>query len=100
MLALFAYILLVNVVAFAVFLIDKRQARRGGYRMSERALLGLSLLGGSIGAFAAMQIARHKTNKLSFRVPFQLTVVLQVAGLCALTFWPDQASAAALRLIG
>jgi uncharacterized membrane protein YsdA (DUF1294 family) len=100
MLALLAYLVLVNAIAFAVFLIDKRQARRGGYRLSERALLGLSLLGGSLGAFAAMQVARHKTNKLSFRVPFQATVALQVAGLCALTFWPEQALAAAARLLG
>ena len=100
MTVVFGYLLLINLVAFAVFLIDKRQARRGGYRLSERALLGLSLLGGSLGAFAAMRIARHKTSKLSFRVPFQATVALQIAGLCTLTFWPQQAAVAASRLLG
>ena len=100
MMAFLAYLALVNVIAFAVFLIDKRQARRGGFRLSERSLLLLSLLGGSVGAFAAMQIARHKTNKLSFRLPFQATVALQVAALCAITFWPHQALAAATHLIG
>lgn len=100
MLALLVYLALVNLVAFAAFLIDKRQARRGGYRLSERALLGLALLGGSVGAFAAMQIARHKTRKLSFRAPFQATVAVQAAGLGAFTFWPEQALAAATRLIG
>ena len=100
MLALLAYLLFINAVAFAVFMIDKRQARRGGYRLSERALLGLALLGGSVGAFAAMQVCRHKNRKLSFRLPFGATVALQVAGLCALTFWPEQALAAAGGLVG
>lgn len=100
MLPLFGYVLLANAIAFAVFMYDKRQARRGGYRISERSLLLLSLLGGSIGAFAAMQVARHKTSKLSFRAPFQTIVAVQVAGLSALTFWPEQALAAAGRLFG
>ena len=100
MTALLAYVLLANAIAFGVFMYDKRQARRGGYRISERSLLLLSFLGGSIGAFAAMQVARHKNSKLSFRLPFQTIVALQVAGLCALAFRPEQALAAVSRVLG
>jgi uncharacterized membrane protein YsdA (DUF1294 family) len=99
MMALLAYLMLANAVAFGVFMYDKRQARRGGYRISERSLLLLSLLGGSIGAFAAMQVARHKTSKLSFRLPFQTIIALQAIGLAAYAFWPEQASAAISQLL-
>ena len=97
--AFLAYLVLVNVVAFAAFMTDKRQARRGGRRLSERALLGLALLGGSLGASAAMQLCRHKTRKLSFRLPFAAVMAVQAAGLCLLALRPEEALAAA-RLIG
>ena len=84
MMALLAYLVLVNVIACAVFLIDKRQARRGLHRLSERSLLLLCLLGGSVGAFLGMQIMQHKTHKRWFQMQFQSILLMQVAGLVVL----------------
>ena len=84
MTALLAYLGLVNVIACVVFLIDKRQARRGLHRLSERALLLLCLLGGSVGAFLGMQIMQHKTHKRWFQMQFQSILLMQVAGLVLL----------------
>lgn len=92
MLVLLGYIIAVNLVAFGAFLIDKRQARRGQHRLSERSLLCLSLLGGSLGAFGAMQMAQHKTHKRSFQMQFQSVLALQVAAVTALHFWPQKAT--------
>jgi uncharacterized membrane protein YsdA (DUF1294 family) len=76
---LVVWLLIVNAAAFVVFWWDKRRARQGGRRVSERELLTWALVGGSPGAFLAMRRFRHKTRKLSFRVMFWGVVVLQVA---------------------
>lgn len=57
---------LLNIWAFACFWFDKRNAVRGGRRTPERHLLGLALVGGSIGALLAQRLLRHKTRKQPF----------------------------------
>ena len=47
---LIIYSVVVNLVAFALYGIDKKRARRGAWRISERTLLGIAVIGGSIGA--------------------------------------------------
>ena len=63
------YLAIVNVLAFALFAWDKHVAASGndyGRRVPEAHLLGLSLLGGSIGGLIAMHAFRHKTKKWYF----------------------------------
>lgn len=61
------YLILVNIVALAVFGIDKRKAVRHKYRIPEATLLGLALIGGAAGALAGMHLFHHKTRKPLFR---------------------------------
>ncbi len=63
----FLVLLIVNLWAFTLFGLDKRAAEQGNRRVSERFLLTLSFLGGSIGALLASQLFRHKTKKQPFR---------------------------------
>ena len=72
-------ILVLSLVTFVVYGIDKRQAKKGGRRISEARLHWLALLGGWPGAWAGQQFFRHKTQKLAFRVIFWAIVVLHVA---------------------
>ena len=81
---LLAYLALLNLITFAVFLFDKRRARRGLHRLSERSLLALCLIGGSVGAFAGMLVMQHKTHKRWFQLQFQSILALQVACVVAL----------------
>ncbi|MCB1128737.1 MAG: DUF1294 domain-containing protein [Verrucomicrobiae bacterium] len=67
-----------TVVTFLVFGFDKWAAGENRRRVSEFNLLMLVLLGGSIGAFMAMPVFRHKTLKTSFRRRFWGVVALQV----------------------
>ena len=72
-----AWILAANVVAFLAFGLDKAIAGTTAPRVRERVLLLLALLGGTLGAWAGMQIFRHKTAKASFRGRFWVIVLLQ-----------------------
>lgn len=60
------YLLLASLITFILYGADKRRARRGRWRLSERTLLLASLLGGALGGLAAMQIFRHKTRHFYF----------------------------------
>ena len=57
-----------NFINFLLFAYDKFQAKQGGWRIPERSLLGLTLLGGGIGGLAGMLLFRHKTRKNIFWV--------------------------------
>jgi uncharacterized membrane protein YsdA (DUF1294 family) len=55
-----------SVVAFIAFTWDKLRATRGASRVSEATLLAMSVLGGALGALAAMLFAHHKTKRALF----------------------------------
>lgn len=57
---------------------DKARAVAGGRRIPEADLLGLALIGGSPGAFAARQLFRHKTRKEPFSTRLMLIAAVQV----------------------
>lgn len=75
---LFDYMIVMNVLTFALYGIDKQKAIRGRWRISERTLLGTALLGGSIGALLGMQMFRHKTRHWKFRICVPLFLLLHV----------------------
>ncbi|WP_169542137.1 DUF1294 domain-containing protein [Solirubrobacter soli] len=64
--AIIAYVVGMGVVTFLVYGYDKLQAKRGGRRVPETALLVISLIGGALGGWAGMLILRHKTRHTSF----------------------------------
>jgi uncharacterized membrane protein YsdA (DUF1294 family) len=76
---LVAWLIGINPVAFFYYGFDKRRARNNGPRVPEASLLGLGLIGGSIGAYAGMRYFRHKTLKGRFLILFWAIVVLQAA---------------------
>jgi uncharacterized membrane protein YsdA (DUF1294 family) len=69
----------VNGVTFGYYAYDKARASRGGRRVPEIVLHGLSVAGGSPAAFLAMRLFRHKTIKSKFRIFYWCIVVLQAA---------------------
>ena len=70
------YLIAVNLIAFILYGADKHKAKQGKWRISEKTLLGIAVIGGSIGALLGMQIFHHKTKHWYFRygVPFLLIV--------------------------
>lgn len=83
---MWVYILLINVFTFFLYAEDKKRARMGQWRISESTLLLAALLGGAVGALAAMQIYRHKTKKWKFRAGIPLMIVFHVILLIYVKF--------------
>ena len=70
-----AYLLLVNVVTFFTYGIDKYKAKKGKWRISEATLLLMAFWGGSIGAGLGMKAFHHKT----MHKKFYIFIILQLA---------------------
>jgi len=100
MLAVAAYIVIVNVLAAFAFVWDKRQSRMNMRRISHRTLLVLAAAGGSIGAFFAGQAVGHKTRNITFQNAFRRVVAVQTAALALFYVWPEPVARAGELLIG
>ncbi len=72
------YLVAVNVAAFCAFGIDKYKAKCGKWRTPEKTLMSLALLGGSLGAWLAMQVFRHKTQHRKFSIGIPAILIAQV----------------------
>ncbi len=77
--AIVYYLIGINVIAFLVYGIDKWKAKKSLWRIRETALLGLAVLGGSIGAWLGMKVWRHKTMHKKFNYGIPLILIAQVA---------------------
>ena len=77
--ALAVWLIAINLVTFAVYGADKRRARRGAWRVPEKTLFLLPLLGGSVGALLGMRVFRHKTKHWYFVWGIPLILLAQIA---------------------
>ena len=68
-------------MALLVYGWDKLCAKKRWWRIPEATLLAIAVIGGSIGAIAAIQLFRHKTLHLKFKYGVPLIFVLQIAGV-------------------
>ena len=75
---LLGWLLLVNLIAFALMGLDKGRARRGRWRISEKALFLPAVLGGSLGAIAGMRLFHHKTKHWYFRYGLPALLAVQI----------------------
>ncbi len=74
---LFAYYLLgINIITILAYGWDKSRAERAKRRIPEARLLLFAFLGGFPGAWAAMSLFRHKTQKTSFKIKLTLVTLL------------------------
>ena len=71
------WLIAINLAGFLAMGADKRRAARHQWRIPERTLFLLALLGGSAGSWAGMYAFRHKTRHWYFVVGMPLILVLQ-----------------------
>lgn len=72
------YVIIINVIGFLAMLIDKKKAKRGSWRIPEKTLFTITLLGGGIGTILGMYAFRHKTKKLRFTIGFPVIVLSEI----------------------
>ena len=72
------YLVIINVVTFFMYGIDKLKAKKSKWRIRETALLGLAVLGGSIGAWLGMKVWHHKTLHEKFRYGVPAIIIIQL----------------------
>ena len=73
------YLVAINIVTFFMYGIDKWKAKRSKWRISEATLLGMAIIGGSIGAWLGMRVWHHKTMHKKFQLGIPLIIVAQIA---------------------
>jgi len=72
------YLVVINVATFLTYGIDKWMAKKSLWRIREASLLGLAVLGGSIGAWLGMKVWHHKTMHKKFKYGIPLILVVQI----------------------
>lgn len=76
---LLIYYSVTNLLAFVSYFVDKRRAKAGAWRISEKTLLTMAWVGGAFGAYLAMRFFRHKTQKPAFRLGIPLAILVHAA---------------------
>lgn len=75
---LLGYMLFINLFSLIIMYIDKNNARKHRWRISESSLLSLGFLGGSIGLLTGMYVLRHKTKHCKFTLGVPLILLLNL----------------------
>jgi Predicted membrane protein len=71
------WLLIVNILIFILMLVDKNSADQKMWRIPEKALWVLSLLGGSVGFLVAMVVSHHKILKPEFKYGVSLIYLIE-----------------------
>ena len=69
------YVLLINLLLFLLMGIDKRAAKRKKWRIPERRLLTLGIIGGGIGGILGMLVFHHKTHRIYFTICYVVNII-------------------------
>ena len=72
------YLVLINVITFWVYGIDKFKAKKGKWRIPESTLLLLAIVGGSVGAWSGLKVWHHKTQHKKFKYGIPLIIIMQI----------------------
>ena len=75
---LYIYVIIINVVTFFIYGLDKSKAKAGQWRIPEAQLIFLAVIGGSVGALAGMKVFHHKTRKPKFKTGVPAILIIQL----------------------
>jgi uncharacterized membrane protein YsdA (DUF1294 family) len=73
------YYVIVNIIGLLIMREDKKRAKQHAWRISEKTLFLIALLGGALGGIIGMYTYRHKTKHPSFKIGFPLFMLLHIA---------------------
>lgn len=70
------YLIFINLIAFITMGLDKYFAIKDMYRIREKNLLFLAIIGGATGSYLAMKYFRHKTKHKTFKYGVPIMIVI------------------------
>lgn len=79
------FLVIINLLGYISMWSDKRRAIKGKYRISEKALFTIAILGGSLGSILGMNQFRHKTKHWYFKYGMPLIFVIQIVIIYLIT---------------
>ena len=81
---LLLYLILINLLGFVLYGVDKAKSKGKSRRIPERTLLWVARLGGGLGCWLGMMLFRHKTKHTRFMILVPLWTVLWAAAMALL----------------
>lgn len=75
---LFIYLVVINLIGFVIMFIDKKRAIKKKYRIPEKNLFLVALIGGCLGTTLGMEMFRHKTRHWYFKWGMPLLLIIQL----------------------
>nr|WP_302600160.1 DUF1294 domain-containing protein [uncultured Cellulosilyticum sp.] len=72
------YLILVNIIAYISMWSDKKRAINHKYRISEKTLFTIAIIGGSLGSILGMKKFHHKTKHWYFKYGMPLILIIQI----------------------
>ena len=81
---LLLYLILINLLGFVLYGVDKVKSKGRDRRIPERVLLWVARLGGGVGCWLGMMLFRHKTKHTRFMILVPLWTFLWAAALALL----------------
>ncbi len=84
-LIIIAYVIMMNLVSFALMGIDKYKAKKKTWRIPEATLFLFAIFGGSLGSTLGMFVFHHKTRHWYFRYGLPLILIVQL--VCIYMLW-------------
>ena len=85
---LLLYLIIINLLGFVLYGVDKSKSKGKSRRIPERTLLWVARLGGGVGCWLGMMLFRHKTKHTRFRVLVPLWAVIWAVGMVLLMrYW-------------
>lgn len=70
------YLIIINIITFLIYGLDKYFAKKRMFRISEKILFILSIMGGFLGAIIGMKKFRHKTKKIIFKIVNIISLII------------------------
>lgn len=83
---LIIYLVIINIIGFLIMFIDKQKAKKGKWRIPEKTIFIVTVLGGGIGTVSGMYAFRHKTQKVNFVIGLPLITILEIAAIIYFAF--------------
>lgn len=71
------YLIVINLIGLFIMYLDKKKAMYGRWRIPEKSLIIIALLGGSIGCMVGMKLFRHKTQKIKFVLGYPTILIAE-----------------------